>query len=70
MKIAILVILAVGTLIGASTLVFTQNGAYCLQGGSGGYPGSCQFSTYRQCTASASPPDAICGRNPRIDREE
>jgi hypothetical protein len=37
---------------------------YCLQGRSWGYPGNCQFSTYRQCMATASGTDAYCGINP------
>jgi hypothetical protein len=37
---------------------------YCLQGRSWGYPGNCQFSTYRQCMASASGTFASCGINP------
>ncbi|MGJ5090458.1 DUF3551 domain-containing protein [Bradyrhizobium oligotrophicum] len=37
---------------------------YCLQGRIWGYPGNCQFSTYRQCLASASGTDAGCGINP------
>jgi hypothetical protein len=66
MKIALLAILAIATLIGASTLVATQNGAYCLQGGEWGYPGSCQFSTYAECITTASRTNAACGRNPRL----
>jgi hypothetical protein len=65
MRITLLAILAVGTLIGASALLSTENSAYCLQGGERGYPGSCQFSTYQQCIASASGTDATCGANPR-----
>ena len=38
---------------------------YCLQGRSWGYPGNCQFSSYRQCMATASGTDAYCGINPR-----
>jgi hypothetical protein len=38
---------------------------YCLQGRSWGYPGNCQFATYRQCLATASGTDAYCGINPR-----
>jgi hypothetical protein len=38
---------------------------YCLQGRTWGYPGNCQFATYRQCIASASGTDAYCGINPR-----
>jgi hypothetical protein len=38
---------------------------YCLQGREWGYPGNCQFSTYRQCMATASGTYAYCGINPR-----
>ncbi len=37
---------------------------YCLQGRIWGYPGNCQFSTYRQCLAAASGTEAGCGINP------
>jgi uncharacterized protein DUF3551 len=37
---------------------------YCLQGRSWGYPGNCQFSSYRQCMATASGTFATCGINP------
>jgi hypothetical protein len=37
---------------------------YCLQGRSWGYPGNCQFSTYRQCMATASGTFSTCGINP------
>jgi len=37
---------------------------YCLQGRIWGYPGSCQFSTYGQCVATASGTNAYCGINP------
>jgi hypothetical protein len=37
---------------------------YCLQGRSWGYPGNCQFSSYRQCMATASGTFATCGNNP------
>jgi len=37
---------------------------YCLQGRIWGYPGNCQFSTYRQCQAAASGTEAGCGINP------
>jgi len=37
---------------------------YCLQGRKWGYPGNCQFSTYKQCMATASGTDAYCGVNP------
>jgi Protein of unknown function (DUF3551) len=38
--------------------------SYCLQGRQWGYPGNCQFSSYRQCMATASGTDAYCGINP------
>ena len=37
---------------------------YCLQGRHWGYPGNCQFSSYRQCMATAIGTDAYCGVNP------
>ena len=37
---------------------------FCLQGRAWGYPGNCQFSSYRQCMATASGTDAYCGINP------
>jgi hypothetical protein len=38
---------------------------FCLQGRPWGYPGNCQFSSYRQCMATASGTFATCGLNPR-----
>jgi len=38
---------------------------YCLQGRIWGYPGNCQFSSYAQCTATASGTDAYCGIDPQ-----
>ena len=38
---------------------------YCLQGRHWGFPGNCQFATYRQCMATASGTNARCGINPR-----
>ena len=46
----------------ASTVQPAAAGKYCLQGRQWGYPGNCQFSTYRQCMATASGTDAGCGR--------
>ena len=37
---------------------------YCLQGRESGYPGNCQFSSYRQCMATASGTYESCGLNP------
>jgi hypothetical protein len=42
-----------------------QEFKYCLQSRQWGYPGNCQFSSYRQCLASASGTNASCGINPR-----
>jgi hypothetical protein len=38
---------------------------YCLQGSEWGYPGDCGFSTYDQCTATASGTDSYCAVNPQ-----
>lgn len=38
--------------------------SYCLQGRQSGYPGNCQFSSYRQCMATASGTNQGCGINP------
>jgi hypothetical protein len=38
---------------------------YCLQGAGWGYPGNCQYSSFRQCQAAASGTNAGCGINPR-----
>ena len=65
MKIVLAAVLTIGTLIGASAPAFARNDAYCLQGRQWGYPGNCQFGTYRQCMATASGTHASCGRNPR-----
>lgn len=40
-------------------------GRYCLQGRQWGYPGKCDFRTYRQCEATASGTLSHCGINPR-----
>ena len=38
--------------------------SYCLQGRQHGYPGDCQYSSYRQCMATASGTGEGCGINP------
>jgi uncharacterized protein DUF3551 len=43
--------------------------AFCLQGDEWGYPGNCQFSTYRQCMAAAYGTYASCDRNPMSYRQ-
>jgi hypothetical protein len=53
----------------AATLVSAAQPAmagskWCLQGQDFGYPGNCQFSTYRQCMATASGTFSECGINP------
>jgi hypothetical protein len=39
---------------------------YCLQYGEYGLPGLCQFTSYRECQASASGRNLGCGTNPRF----
>jgi hypothetical protein len=48
-----------------STVQPAAAGKYCMQGRHWGFPGSCQFSSRRQCMASASGTGASCGINPR-----
>jgi hypothetical protein len=38
--------------------------SYCLQGRQSGYPGNCEFSSFRQCMATASGTGEGCGINP------
>nr|WP_319797726.1 DUF3551 domain-containing protein [Nitrobacter sp.] len=52
--------------IAAASPASARDYRYCLQGKQWGYPGNCQFSTYRQCMATASGTDAYCGINPRV----
>jgi Protein of unknown function (DUF3551) len=49
---------------GASSPAAAAQDRFCLQGRIWGYPGNCQFATYRQCQAAASGTDAGCGINP------
>ena len=64
MKIVLAVVLTVGTAVGAAAPALARNDRYCLQGREWGYPGNCQFSSYRQCKAAALGTNAACGRNP------
>ena len=48
----------------ASSPAMAFGDKYCLQGRQWGYPGNCQFSTYRQCMATASGTASACGINP------
>jgi hypothetical protein len=48
----------------ASSPAMARDYPYCLQGRQWGYPGNCQFSTYRQCMATASGTESGCGINP------
>ncbi|TYL89119.1 DUF3551 domain-containing protein [Bradyrhizobium rifense] len=61
---AIASIAAVLLTIGSALPAAAQD-RYCLQGRIWGYPGNCQFASYRQCMASASGTNAYCGINPR-----
>ena len=48
----------------ASSPAMAYGDKYCLQGRQWGYPGNCQFSSYRQCMATASGTGSGCGINP------
>jgi len=48
-----------------STVPAAIQDRYCVQGYGWGYPGNCQFSTYEQCTATASGTGDVCGENPQ-----
>jgi hypothetical protein len=52
-----------GTMSPASAAQPVQD-SYCLQGRQSGYPGNCQFSSFRQCMATASGTAEGCGINP------
>jgi hypothetical protein len=52
----------VGTVPASATSLVQDS--YCLQGRQSGYPGNCQFSSYRQCMATASGTNEGCGINP------
>jgi Protein of unknown function (DUF3551) len=69
MRRTILTLASFGALIAATSPAAAQayagNDRYCLQGRIWGYPGNCQFATYRQCLATASGTSAYCGINPR-----
>jgi hypothetical protein len=60
--------LLVSAILALTAIVSSQPAAaakYCLQGHIWGYPGNCQFMTYRECAATASGTNAYCGINPR-----
>jgi Protein of unknown function (DUF3551) len=62
------VLTAVGSLSPAQAVEATQD-SYCLQGRMSGYPGNCEFSSFRQCMATASGTGEGCGVNPmRVQR--
>ncbi|MEO6947014.1 MAG: DUF3551 domain-containing protein [Nitrobacter sp.] len=54
------------TIAAAASPASAHDYRYCLQGREWGYPGNCQFSTYRQCMTAASGTYAYCGINPRV----
>lgn len=53
------------TITAAASPASAGQNQYCLQGKRWGYPGNCQFSTYRQCMVTASGTEDYCGINPR-----
>jgi len=67
MKSAIFAALAASTILmaGGASPAAAHDFPYCLQGPSWGYPGNCQFETFRQCLTTASGTDSGCGINPR-----
>lgn len=62
----ILAAAALLTVVGAAAPASAHDYPYCLQGRSYGYPGSCSFTSYAQCAATASGTDSACGINPRF----
>jgi hypothetical protein len=63
---AFLMATSVLTISAAASPASAREYRYCLQGREWGYPGNCQFSTYRQCMATASGTYSYCGINPRV----
>ena len=66
-SLAILTAVSVLTVVGSMTPARAAEAiqdSYCLQGRRWGIPGNCQFSSYRQCMATAYGTDAYCGVNP------
>jgi Protein of unknown function (DUF3551) len=49
----------------APAIAASAQDRYCLQGNGWGYPGDCEFSSYQQCSATASGTTAGCGENPQ-----
>jgi uncharacterized protein DUF3551 len=66
MRKIIFAILAIGAVFTALGPASARDYKYCLQGRQTGYPGNCQFTTYRQCMATASGTLSSCGINPRF----
>ncbi|WGD54093.1 DUF3551 domain-containing protein [Bradyrhizobium sp. CB1650] len=66
MRRTVLTLASFATLLAAtfSAPAHAANDRYCLQGRSWGYPGNCQFVSYRQCLAAASGTSSYCGINP------
>jgi hypothetical protein len=56
---------SVVTLLSSVQPVLAKDYKYCLQGREWGYPGNCQFSSYRQCMATAYGTNSYCAINPR-----
>ncbi len=66
LKISLAALLTLGALFCVAEPAAARDYAYCLQSRELGYPGNCQFRTYRQCMATASGTNASCGINPRV----
>ena len=63
-SLALLAMASALAVIGSAPPAAAAQDQYCLQGRIWGYPGNCQFSSYRQCMITASGTDAYCGVNP------
>jgi hypothetical protein len=66
LSVAVLAAVSALTIAGTYSASATESvqDTYCLQGRQSGYPGNCEFSTYRQCMATASGTNEGCGINP------
>ncbi len=65
MKFTLAMLLGVTLGLAVHPAAAAQQDKYCLQGRGPGYPGNCQFSSYRQCMATASGTEDSCGINPQ-----
>jgi hypothetical protein len=62
---ALAAVSAFGTAVAVSSPVEAREFPYCMQGKDAGYPGDCQYSSYAECSATASGRGEECAINPR-----